>query len=150
MKMDERAIVLTDQYLYRLDSKRNFHLTKSGIALEEITALSVTSGKEQLIVVHLTSNHDFVFYMQTNVDHVPEFVAHIAKLKQDSYVTCSEAILFVRIDFRSTFSVNVQRYVPAYILKHKYVINVIWERTDKIEFRKGSNNNISLMIPDHK
>jgi hypothetical protein len=50
--------------------------------------------------------------------------------------------------FRSNFSVDVQRYVSTNLVKHKYVINILWDRVDKIEFRKSSNNNISLMLPD--
>jgi hypothetical protein len=50
--------------------------------------------------------------------------------------------------FRPNFTVDVQRYVSAYIDKHKYVINTIWDRIDKIEFRRGSNKNISLLLPD--
>ena len=43
--------------------------------------------------------------------------------------------------------VDVQRYVSATIDKHKYVINTMPGNTDKIEFRKGANRNISLMLP---
>lgn len=82
--MDERAVVLTDKYLYKLDPKKHFQIKKSGISIEEITSLSVTSGKEQLVVVHLISNHDLVFYMHTENDRVGEFVGHVAKLKRKS------------------------------------------------------------------
>ncbi|CAF1230175.1 unnamed protein product [Adineta steineri] len=132
IKMDERAIILTDKYIYKLDQKKHFHIKKSGIAINDIAGLSVTSGKEQLIVIHLISNHDLVFYMQTKHDRVAEFVGHIAKLKQKS----------------SNFVVNIQRYISANFGKHKYIINIIWDHIGKVEFRKGSNNNISLMLPD--
>ncbi|CAF0979976.1 unnamed protein product [Rotaria sordida] len=132
IKTDERAIILTDKYLYKLDPKKHFHIRKTGIPIDDIIGLSVTSGKEQLIVVHLISNHDLIFYMHTKNDRVGEFVGHVAKLKRRS----------------SNFSVDVQRYVSAQIDKHKYVINVTWGGVDKIEFRKGSNKNISLMLPN--
>lgn len=80
--MDERAIVLTDKYLYKLDPKKNFHIKKSGIPIEDINGLSVSSGREQLVVVNLSSNHDLVFYMHTKNDRVGEFVGHVAKLKR--------------------------------------------------------------------
>ncbi len=73
-------------HLYKLDPKKNFHIKKSGIPIDDVTGLSVTSGKEQLIVIHLISNHDLVFYMHTKNDRVGEFVGHIAKLKRRSYV----------------------------------------------------------------
>ncbi|CAF4327721.1 unnamed protein product, partial [Rotaria magnacalcarata] len=69
--------------------------------------------------VHLTSNHDLVFYMHTKNDRVGEFVGHVAKLKRRA----------------SNFQVDVQRYVSATLDKNKYVINVTWGGVDKIEFR---------------
>jgi myosin-1 len=84
--MDERAIILTDKYIYKLDPKKNFSLKKSGISLDDITSLGITSGNEQLIVIHLISNHDLVFYMQTKNDRVGEFLGYMIKLKQKSYV----------------------------------------------------------------
>lgn len=84
--MDERAIVLTDRFLYKLDPKKHFHIRKTGIPIEDIISLSVTSGREQLIVVHLVSNHDLVFYMHTKTDRVGEFVGYVAKLKRRTYV----------------------------------------------------------------
>ncbi|CAF1231581.1 unnamed protein product [Adineta steineri] len=69
--------------------------------------------------------------MQTKYDRVAQFVAHIAKLKQKS----------------SNFVVDIQRYISANFGKHKYIINIIWDHIGKVEFRKGSNNNISLMLP---
>ena len=82
--MDERAIVLTDKFLYKLDPKKSFHIRKSGIPIEDITGLSVTSGTEQLIVLNLASNHDLVFYMHTKQDRVGEFVGRLGKLKRKS------------------------------------------------------------------
>lgn len=81
MKMDERAIVLTDKCIYKLDPKKNFLARKSGIPLEEIIGVSVTSGTEQLIVVHTSFNHDLVFYIQTQNDRVGEFVAYLVRLQ---------------------------------------------------------------------
>jgi myosin-1 len=131
-KMDERAIVLTDKHLYKLDPKKHFHIKKTGIPIDDIVGLSVTAGREQLIVVHFTSDHDLVFYMQTKLDRVGEFVGHVTKLKRRS----------------SNFPVDVQRYVSAQLDKHKHVINVMQGGTEKVEFRKSSNKNITLMLPN--
>ncbi|UJR31157.1 hypothetical protein I4U23_018664 [Adineta vaga] len=134
IKMDERAIVLTDKYLYKLDPKKSFHIKKTGISVNDIVGLSITSGKEQLIVVHLISNNDLVFYMHTKTDRVGEFVGHLAKIKRKS----------------ANFTVDVQRYVSAQIDKHKHVINIILGGVDKVEFRKGSNKNVSLLLPNNE
>ena len=50
--------------------------------------------------------------------------------------------------FSSNFTVDIQRYISAQLDKHKYVINGIPGDGDKVEFRKGSNKNISLLIPN--
>jgi len=49
---------------------------------------------------------------------------------------------------RSNFTVDVQRYVSAQLDKTKHVINIISGGGEKVEFRKGSNKNISLMLPN--
>lgn len=51
---------------------------------------------------------------------------------------------------RENFVVDVQSFVSATIDKHKYVINTMPGNTDKIEFRKGSNRNISLLLPTNE
>lgn len=86
MKMDERAIVLTDKYIYKLDPKKNFQSKKPGIPLDDIIGVSVTSGREQLIVIHLVSNHDLAVYLETKNDRVGEFVGFLVKLRGKSYV----------------------------------------------------------------
>ena len=146
--MDERAIVLTDKFLYKLDPKKSFHVRKTGIPVEDITSLSVTSGREQLIVVHLVSSHDLVFYMHTKTDRVGEFVAYMAKLKRRSYVILIWTQKIANLFFSSNFTVDIQRYVSAELDKHKYVINGVPGDGDKVEFRKGSNKNISLLFPN--
>jgi hypothetical protein len=50
--------------------------------------------------------------------------------------------------FSSNFSVDVQIYISAQIDKNKHIINVIRGGVEKIEFRKGSNKNISLLLPN--
>jgi myosin-1 len=82
--MDERAIILTDKYIYKSDPKRNFQMKKSGIIIDDVIGLSLTPGKEQLIVIHLISNNDLVFYMETKNDRVGELVGYMMKLKQKS------------------------------------------------------------------
>lgn len=85
MKMDERAIILTDKYIYKADPKKNFQIKKVGIPLGDVIGLNITPGKEQLIVVRLISDHDLIFYMETKNDRVGEFIGCIAKLKEKSY-----------------------------------------------------------------
>jgi len=83
--MDERAMIFTDKYIYKSDPKRNFQIKKSGISLDDVIGLSITPGKEQLIVIHLISNQDLAFYMETKIDRVGELIGYVAKFKQKSY-----------------------------------------------------------------
>ncbi|CAF0984026.1 unnamed protein product, partial [Didymodactylos carnosus] len=131
VKMDERAIVMTDRFIYKLDPKKHFHIRKTGIPLEQITGLSVTTGTEQLIVVHSSTLHDLVFYMHTKEDRVGEFVANFIKLKRK---------------MSSPFVINVLRYVSVQLDKHERLINIV-PGGDQIEFKKGSGNNITLTAP---
>ena len=84
--MDERAIVLTDKFLYKLDPKKGFQVKKTGIPVDDIIGVSVSSGKDQLFVVNLSSNVDLILYMHAKNDRVGEFVAHLAKIKRRTYV----------------------------------------------------------------
>jgi myosin-1 len=59
-------------------------MKKSGIIIDDVIGLSLTPGKEQLIVIHLISNNDLVFYMETKNDRVGELVGYMMKLKQKS------------------------------------------------------------------
>ena len=88
--MDDRAVVLTDRHLYKLDPKKHFHIRKSAIPVDDLVGISVTSGNEQLVVIHLRSNHDLVFYMHTKTDRVGELIGRLVKLKRRSYVLTNE------------------------------------------------------------
>ena len=59
-------------------------MKKSGIPLDDIIGLSLTAGKEQLIIIHLISNHDLVIYIDTKTDRVGEVVGWMLKLKENS------------------------------------------------------------------
>ena len=59
-------------------------MKKPGIPIDEITGLSLTPGKEQLIVIHFTSHPDLVLFIDTKTDRVGEMVGMILKLKRRS------------------------------------------------------------------
>ena len=52
--------------------------------------------------------------------------------------------------FRKDFFINVQRNISVSILQSKYIIDIVWDRINKIEYRKNSNNTISLILPDQR
>lgn len=59
-------------------------MKKPGIPIEEITGLSLTPGKEQLIVIHFGSDQDLMIYIDTKNDRVGEMVGMMLKLKRHS------------------------------------------------------------------
>ncbi|CAG0921686.1 unnamed protein product, partial [Notodromas monacha] len=75
-KFAERAVVVTDKMLYKLEPPK-FKPMKGGIPLTSVTALSVSSGKDQVIAIHLSSGNDLVFALMSKnpeVDRVGELV----------------------------------------------------------------------------
>lgn len=75
----DRAVLLTDKFIYKLNSsKGKFSVMKRGIPYADITGISISSGNDQLVIIHLQSNNDFVFCMMNAAsngeDHVGELV----------------------------------------------------------------------------
>nr|XP_020655826.1 unconventional myosin-Ig [Pogona vitticeps] len=55
-KSTDRAILITDQHLYKMDPKKQYKVMRS-VPLSMVTTVSVTSGEDQLVVFH-TQNQD--------------------------------------------------------------------------------------------
>ncbi|XP_041478536.1 LOW QUALITY PROTEIN: unconventional myosin-Id-like [Lytechinus variegatus] len=75
-KFAERALVITDQFIYKLDPKKNFKLMRPGTPVSEVTGVSVTPGRDQLIIVHLSGDNDIVVCLTNDAreNRVPELV----------------------------------------------------------------------------
>ncbi|XP_004839951.1 unconventional myosin-Ig [Heterocephalus glaber] len=58
-KSRDRALLLTDRHLYKLDPGRQYRVMRS-VALDVVTGLSVTSGRDQLLVLHTRGQDDLV------------------------------------------------------------------------------------------
>ncbi|GLV32974.1 Myosin 31DF [Carabus blaptoides fortunei] len=74
-KCAERVIVITDQAIYKMDNCK-FKSMKKGIMIEEVKGISVTSGQDQLIVIHTSFGNDFVVSLVTDTkqDRVGELI----------------------------------------------------------------------------
>lgn len=74
-KQADRALLVTDIYIYKLDSSK-FKAMKKGTHISEVTGLSVSSGRDQLIVIHSNKGNDLVLSLQSpeGVDRVGELV----------------------------------------------------------------------------
>lgn len=58
-KCSERVLLVTDQYLFKLDNAK-FRNLKKGIPLTDLTGISVTPNQDQLIVFHTPYGNDLV------------------------------------------------------------------------------------------
>ncbi|XP_047706447.1 unconventional myosin-Ig isoform X1 [Prionailurus viverrinus] len=58
-KRQDRALLLTDRHLYKLDPGRQYRVMRT-VPLALVTGLSVTSGRDQLVVLHARGQDDLV------------------------------------------------------------------------------------------
>ncbi|XP_050418381.2 unconventional myosin-Id isoform X2 [Patella vulgata] len=65
-KTADRALLITDKYIYKLDQKKKFKPMRKGIPLIEITGLGLTPESDQLIVIHLSGGNDLVLCLMNN------------------------------------------------------------------------------------
>ncbi|XP_071959724.1 unconventional myosin-Id-like isoform X2 [Antedon mediterranea] len=79
-KCADRAILVTDKYIYKLDPKNVFK-SMSHINITEITALSISPGTDQLVIVHLQNGNDLVVCLtnSSQENRVPEFVGVLCR-----------------------------------------------------------------------
>uniref|UniRef100_A0AAR2JEG9 Myosin IG n=1 Tax=Pygocentrus nattereri TaxID=42514 RepID=A0AAR2JEG9_PYGNA len=60
----DRALLITDKHIYRLEPKKHFKVQKR-IPIETVTSLSVSSGTDQMVVLHTVSQEDVLVYLQS-------------------------------------------------------------------------------------
>ncbi|XP_055993321.1 unconventional myosin-Ig-like [Sorex fumeus] len=58
-KRRDRALLLTDRHLYKLEPGRRYRVMRA-LPIHEVTGLSVTSGRDQLVVLHAQGHDDLV------------------------------------------------------------------------------------------
>ncbi|XP_058038762.1 unconventional myosin-Ig [Ahaetulla prasina] len=98
-KRTDRALLITDQHLYKLDPRKQYRVKKT-IALGTVSGLSVTTGEDQLVVFHLEKQKFLVVCLHkmqpANDNRVGELVGvlvdHFRRLKRDLQVTVSDRI----------------------------------------------------------
>uniref|UniRef100_A0A4W4HLI2 Myosin IG n=1 Tax=Electrophorus electricus TaxID=8005 RepID=A0A4W4HLI2_ELEEL len=74
----DRALLITDKHIYRLEPKKHFKVQKR-IPIETVISLSVTSGTDQMVVLHTVSKDDVLVHLQRgqlgpNQDRIGELV----------------------------------------------------------------------------
>lgn len=62
-KSEDRTVLITDRHLYKMDPMKQYKPMKS-IPLYNVTGVSVSPGKDQLVVFHTKDNRDLVVCLQ--------------------------------------------------------------------------------------
>jgi len=76
-KDDARVIVITEKNIYKLDGK-TFKIHKTPVPLTEVTGFAISSGEDQAVVVHLSSDTDLVVTLRGDASAV-EMVSLISE-----------------------------------------------------------------------
>lgn len=66
-------LVVTEYAIYKLENLK-FKSMKKGMPIAEITGLSVSSGRDQLITIHSNRGNDFIMSIVAKDDRVGELV----------------------------------------------------------------------------
>ncbi|NXD28798.1 MYO1D protein, partial [Spelaeornis formosus] len=64
-KVEDRAIFITDRHLYKMDPMKQYKVMKA-IPLYNLVGLSVSNGKDELVVFHTKDNNDLVVCLFSN------------------------------------------------------------------------------------
>lgn len=83
-KCEDRALLITDKSIYKLDPGKAYKPMKAGIPLKKVKGVSISSGTDQLLIIHIEGADDLVTCIQkTNPaydDRAPEAVGILVKL----------------------------------------------------------------------
>ncbi|XP_039485218.1 unconventional myosin ID [Drosophila santomea] len=88
-KQSDRAFIVSDSTIYKLEGiKKKFKDMDRNIKIRELTSISVSPGRDQLIVFHSPKNKDLVFSLQGEYtplkeDRIGELVGIVCKKYHD-------------------------------------------------------------------
>ncbi|XP_048754348.1 unconventional myosin-Id-like isoform X2 [Ostrea edulis] len=97
-KPADRAVAITDKFIYKLDPKKKYKPLKKGISINMVTGLSVSPGSDQLVIIHLSDENDLVLYLQnlTKEERVGEVVgtmcSHMQRFGKELKVTVGKPV----------------------------------------------------------
>uniref|UniRef100_A0A8P4KS79 Myosin 1D n=1 Tax=Dicentrarchus labrax TaxID=13489 RepID=A0A8P4KS79_DICLA len=115
-KAEDRAVLITDRHLYKMDPLKQYKPMKS-IPLYNVTGLSVSPGKDQLVVFHTKDSRDLVVCLQgmvpANESRIGELVgtllSHFKRLVLLQWVCLSFPLTIRKIKSPPT-AVNTKLY----------------------------------------
>ncbi|KAF4803830.1 hypothetical protein TURU_012709 [Turdus rufiventris] len=98
-KVEDRAIFITDRHLYKMDPMKQYKVMKT-IPLYNLVGLSVSNGKDQLVVFHTKDNKDLIVCLfsndPSNDSRIGELVgvlaSHFKREKRSLHVTVTNPV----------------------------------------------------------
>ncbi|CAG2109845.1 unnamed protein product [Medioppia subpectinata] len=140
-KSADRAVVITNNYIHKFDIKKTAPMSKP-TPIDAITGISVSSGLDQLVVIHLREGNDIVFSLinlkdnqNSNINRVGELVAVILH----QYYLIHKRELQVRVGTP----------VHCKLGKKDKIVNIDSNANQPtVMFKKISNDSLSLLWPN--
>ncbi|XP_050497892.1 unconventional myosin ID isoform X1 [Diabrotica virgifera virgifera] len=133
-KVAERVMLVTDQYVFKLDTQK-FRNMKEGVAIGELTGISVSPGQDQLIVLHCPGGNDLVvsLHCDRQEDRIGECIGVIC----NRYYQIKQADLPVKVSKTISCSLgNKQR-----------LINIQVSAAEQQATFKKDGHNILYLLP---
>ncbi|XP_007560097.2 unconventional myosin-Ig isoform X1 [Poecilia formosa] len=138
-KSTDRALLITDKFVYKLEPKKQYKVLKR-LPLDSFTGLSVTSGADQMVALHMSSQDDVLLCLQQgelcpNQDRVGELVGALV----DHFIRIRKALLPVKV-CRSALQLHMRGKPKNVTVETKPGQNVA-------DFKKSKDGFI-LLVPE--
>ncbi|XP_077979161.1 unconventional myosin-Id-like [Glandiceps talaboti] len=133
-KNSDRALLVTDKHIYKLDPMKKYKAMKSGTPINQVKGIKVTPGSDQLVIIELEGGNDLVVCLDTNGDNrAPELVGILNK--------------YWTLNRNQTLDTRVESQAMCHLNKKSKFIQVQKGSYTKADFKKESNDSIMLMWP---
>uniref|UniRef100_A0A8C2HZM3 Unconventional myosin-Id n=1 Tax=Cyprinus carpio TaxID=7962 RepID=A0A8C2HZM3_CYPCA len=90
-KAEDRALLITDRHLYKMDPVKQYKPMKS-IPLYNVTGVSISPGKDQLVVFHTKDNRDLIVCLQGMVPAGDSRIGELVGTLLSHFKRCSNQI----------------------------------------------------------
>ncbi|XP_053569677.1 unconventional myosin-Ig [Bombina bombina] len=118
-KCKDRALLITDRHIYKLEPKKQYKIIKT-LPLNMVTGLSITSAQDQLVVLHTQKQDDIAFCLHRTKppsesrvgELVGALVNHFQMEKRELSVKVTDCIQMNVRGRRRLLSVETRRDLP--------------------------------------
>jgi len=134
-KTQERAILITDTDIFKLDPRKHYQKKKSPLHLTNVGGVSVSPQLDQAFVVHFRNGKDLLCYMVNpqNDNRVAELIAVLCQICQRK--------------FGRQLSINVANPLHFSMGGKRKELHFQEDRVARPVLRKNSSNHMVLFWP---